>query len=103
LPLTPLALRIPAAVLRLCCVRTVRLGSAFELLFDDPVELFELLDEEFVDEVEEVEELDAPEEPAAGAVGAKVLFLTPKPMTAASVPLPKIVIVSFSFRLVITS
>ena len=74
-----------------------------ELLVDDPVELFDPLDEDPVDELEEVEELEAPEEPEDGAVGAKVLFLPPKPMIEASVPLPTIAIVSFSFRLVITS
>jgi len=77
-----------------------------ELLVDELPELFEPLDEDPVDELEEVEEaeeLEELEELADGAVGAKVSFLTPKPRTAASVPLPTIAIVSFSFRLVITS
>lgn len=98
-PLTPAALRIPAAVLTPCSVIAKRLGSASELL----VELLVPLDAELAGAVEGVEEPDAAEEPEDGAVGWKPAFPTPKPMAVASVPLPTIAIESLSFRLVITS
>ena len=76
------------------------------LFLDDLVEALvedcaELLDA--VDELEEPEELDALEALADGSFGLKVLLVTPKPIAAASMPLPPTVIKSVLFLAVSTN
>ena len=99
-PLTPSALKIPAAVLRPCSASAKLLGRAAEVLVElldtDPAEPLAALDDEF----EALEELDVLEALVVGLIGSKVLLPTPKPMAAASVPLPTIAIVSDLFLLV---
>lgn len=109
-PLTPEALRIPAAELRFCSVSATRLGKALEVFVfddaelpeDDALELCEPLDpldDELVPELEvELAELDF-----GGAGGWKAALPTPKPIADASVPLPTTATESLSFLLVITS
>jgi hypothetical protein len=82
-PLTPLALRIPAALLDNSSpmVGTFLLEEEVEVLLDDELVLVELAAEDAL----VVEELEALEE---AAVGMKLLFVVPKPSAAASLPLP---------------
>ena len=113
MPLTPESLRIPAAELRFCSVSATRLGNAVEvfdfdeveLLLDDVgvLELCDPLDDELVLEPEVPCELEIVELEFDGAVGSKAELPTPKPMAAASVPLPTTAIESLSFLLVMTS
>jgi hypothetical protein len=97
--------KIEAAVVKLCIAGSVSaaIWCVFFVVLDDAVDA-EVDASEAPSELEEPEEAEELEEPdELGAVGVKVLFVTPKPMALASVPLPLIVIVSVSFLLVITS
>lgn len=72
-----------------------------ELVVDDPVELGVLLEEAFADEVFVDDE--AVLELAAAFLGKAVLLPRPKPMAAASVPLPPMKIALLVSRLVMTN
>jgi len=114
LPLTPAPLRMPAAEERFCSASAKRLGMAvpLELLVDGPVALPDPRDvlDPLAPAVEgpdvELAEAEVPEvavELLGGSGGWKALLPVPKPMAAASVPLPTIAMESLSFRLVITN
>ncbi len=90
-PLTPVPVRIPWALVRFCCESALENSVAkfaddvFELLVDDA-----LFDDPVV----------VPDVVLDGVVGCAELFLVPKPIAAASVPLPTTAIESLLFLLV---
>ncbi len=88
-PLNPLLARSISAVPPVCRASAELVGIPDEVWVEDgPVELLVPLDEEPVAEFDELEELEVLEKLEEGLVGAKVSCPAPKPMAAASVPLP---------------
>lgn len=96
-----------AALVRPCRARAWPIGVTVSLDW--------LVDDELVDEFEELDDdeapelldafaaLDAAEELAVGWVGEKTVLPVPKPIAAAAVPVPAIVMMSLVFLLVKTS
>ena len=91
-PLTPLALRMLCAVVAPVCASALENSAATLVVV---VAVTVLADDNAVDEPLEVAEL--------GVVGWAELFLAPKPIAAASVPLPTTAIESLLFMLVMTN
>ena len=99
LPLTPLALRIDAALLDISWTNdetAVPVEVPLDVLVDD----VELPNDAPLDELEALEEAGALER---GVVGVKLLLPVPNPRAAASLPLPSTVTSSLSFLAVMTS